>query len=44
MGIDPMIFFFCASMKKEICLSVEPVLRRCSTILSVIEQMVLLRM
>ena len=43
-GIDPMSFFFCASMKKEICVSVEPVLRRCSTILSVMEQMLLLRM
>ena len=28
-GVDPKIFFLCASTKKEICLSVEPMLRRC---------------
>ena len=40
-GVEPMRFFFCVAMKKEICFSVEPVLRRCSTSSSVMEQILL---
>ena len=43
-GVELMRFFFCVPMKKEICFSVEPVLRWCSTSLSVMEQILQLRM